>query len=175
MAGDLTDIDARLRRLEDIEEIRGLRMKYHYFINEGCSERTAELYTDDAYVEYEGVVIARGRAELSRSIPSLSRRLTFIKQFIANHMVEVEGDEATGVAYLDARYAHDGKSIMATARFSEKYRRTADGWRISEMICRTYFNVPIEQGWGGAGLQNFVPLTEEEIADGERRSAEARE
>ena len=175
MAVELADLDARLRRLEDTEEIRKLRMKYHYFINEGRSEETAEIYTDDAYVEYEGVVIARGRAEFSRAIPSLSRRLTFIKQFIANHMVEVDGDEASGVAYLDARYAHDGKSIMATARFSEKYRRTADGWRISEMICRTYFNVPIEQGWGGAGLQNFVPLTEEEIAEGERRSAAARE
>lgn len=171
MAIDMADLEARLRRLEDIEDIRRLRMQYHYVINEGRSEETAALYTDDAYVEYEGVVVAKGRAEFSRAIPSLSRRLTFIKQFISNHMVDVDGDEATGVAYLDARYAHDGKSIMATARFSEKYRRTAEGWRISEMICRTYFNVPIEQGWGSEGLQNFVPLTEAEIVAGEQRAA----
>ena len=143
-------------------------MTYHYFINEGRSEETAGLYTDDAYVEYEGVVVARGRGEIGRAIPGLSRRLTFIKQFISNHMVEVNGDEASGVAYLDARYAHEGKSIMATARFTEKYRRTAEGWRISEMICRTYFNVPIEEGWAGATLQHLVPLTEEEIAAGDR-------
>src|SRR5262245_38312144 len=103
MAIDMVDIDARLRRLEDIEEIRQLRMKYHYYITEGCPEDTATIYTDDAYVEYEGVSVARGRAEFSRAIPSLSRRLTFIKQFISNHMVAVDGDEATGVAYLDAR------------------------------------------------------------------------
>jgi ketosteroid isomerase-like protein len=169
MAVDPTDLDARLRRLEDIEEIRRLRMSYHHLINEGRAEEVAGLYTDDAYVEYEGVVIARGRAEFGRAIPGLSRRLTFIKQFMANHMVEVDGDTATGVAYLDARYAHEGQSIMATARFTETYRRTAAGWRISEMICRTYFNVPIEQGWAGAGLQNFVPLTEAEIAAGEAR------
>jgi hypothetical protein len=169
MAIDMIDIEARLRRLEDIEEIRGLRMRYHYCINEGRSEDTAAIFTDDAYVEYEGVAVAKGRSEFSRVIPSLSQRLTFIKQFISNHMVEINGDEATGVAYLDARYAHDGKSIMATARFSEKYHRTTDGWRISEMICRTYFNVPIDQGWGSGGLQNFVPLTEAEIAAGEGR------
>jgi ketosteroid isomerase-like protein len=158
-----------MRRLEDIEEIRGLRMSYHYLINEGRAEETAGLYTDDAYVEYEGVVVARGRAEFSRAIPSLSRRLTFIKQFVSNHMVEVTGDDATGIAYLDARYAHDGRSVMATARFAEKYRRTPGGWKISEMICRTYFNVPIEEGWAGAVRQHFVPLTEEEMARGEQK------
>ena len=167
MEGELAVLDARLRRLEDIEEIRGLRMKYHYLINEGRAEETEGLYTGDAYVEYEGVVVARGHAEFSRAIPALSRRLTFVKQFPSNHMVEVHGDEATGVAYLDARYANEGQSIMACARFSEKYRRTAEGWRISEMICRTYFNVPVQQGWAQDDRQNFVLLTEQEIAAGE--------
>ena len=73
MAIDMIDIEGRLRRLEDIEEIRGLRMRYHYCINEGRSEDTAAIFTDDAYVEYEGVAVAKGRSEFSRVIPSLSK------------------------------------------------------------------------------------------------------
>lgn len=167
MDSKLAELDARLRRLEDIEEIHRLRMQYHFLMNEGRAEEMAGLYTEDASIEFEGVVTAQGRAEIGRAIPALSRRMSFVKQFPANHMVEIHGDEATGLAYLDARYAMDGQSIMACARFAEKYRRTAAGWQISEMICRTYFNVPVQQGWA-ENRQNLVLLTEEEVASGER-------
>src|SRR5206468_3879484 len=47
MSTDLAQLEARIRRLEDIEEIRGLRMHYHYCVNEGKFETVADIFSED--------------------------------------------------------------------------------------------------------------------------------
>src|SRR5579883_2633458 len=104
-ARELAALRVQLRLLTDIEEIRNLRMKYHYFINEGLFDRAAEIYTEDAFVKWSAAGTARGHKEIVELFKSLPRQADFVKHFVCNHMVDVSGDEATGLAYVDARYA----------------------------------------------------------------------
>ena len=154
----LESLDRRLRKLEDIEEIRSLRMRYHYFINEGHFDRFPEIFTEDGIVDFGHVGQANGAAEIGELFPKIPRSLDFVKQFIHNHMVDVDGDNATGVSYLEARYAKDGDSVMVAASFREKYRRTSNGWRIAETRLQLYFAVPITVGWAGRDLVYVKPF-----------------
>ena len=43
MACNLAGLDARVRRLEDIEKICRLRMLYHFLMNEGQTEDAANV------------------------------------------------------------------------------------------------------------------------------------
>ena len=45
---ELAKLRARVGVIEDIEEIRRLRMLYHHYVNIGAFHRVADLYTDDA-------------------------------------------------------------------------------------------------------------------------------
>lgn len=36
--------------------------------------------------------------------------------------------------------------------YFDKYVRSAEGWKMSEMIVRVDFAVPVEQGWAGGDL-----------------------
>jgi ketosteroid isomerase-like protein len=155
MASDLERFEARLKKLEDIEEIRTLRMQYHYHMNEGGFIKAAELYTEDAYVDFESLADAKGRKAIGELFDRLEKNVTFVKQFISSHMVNVNGDEGTGVSFLDARYAQEGKSIIAALRYDDKYRRTPKGWKFTEMLVRPYFAVSLEQGWAGGKLKNL--------------------
>lgn len=143
-----SSIEARLRRFEDTEEIRRLRQQFHRFVNDGEQGRLASLYTDDALVDFGPDLRAKGRAEIDALFAKLAGNTSFIKQFSANHIVDVDGDTGSGNAYVDARYAAGGESIIACASYDDRYRRTPDGWKFSEMIVHIHFTVPIQQGWG---------------------------
>ncbi len=143
-----TSIEARLQRFEDTEEIRRLRQQFHRYVNDGEQSRLASLYTDDALVDFGPDLRAKGRSEIDALFARLAGNTSFIKQFSANHIVNVDGDSGSGNAYVDARYAANGQSIIACASYDDQYRRTRDGWKFSEMIVHIHFNVPIQEGWG---------------------------
>ena len=143
----LASLDQRVRHLEDIHAIKTLRMLYHRYINEEEFDRVVSLYTPDARLDFGPIAKAAGTAQIDAMYRSLPDNVEIVKQFIHNHLVEVHGDEAVGLAYLDARYGNKGESLLVAARFEEKYRRTADGWRISETIVTVYFAAPVQPGW----------------------------
>jgi ketosteroid isomerase-like protein len=148
---------ARVQALEDLEEIRQLRFSYHDYLNRDQFERMSALYCDDASVRIDYVAHARGIEEIHAFFLNIPRTLSFIKQFTHNHLVELKGDEASGIAYMDARYASDGQSIMVAGRFDETYSRTSAGWRISETLVTLYFSVPLASGWAGMKLHHIEP------------------
>ncbi len=155
---NLESLDRRLRLLEDIEAIRDLRMRYHYCINEGEWGGVVDLYTEDAHVAIPPVVDVIGKEAIDRFYRTLPDNVDIVKQFIHNHMVEVRGDEAEGVSYLDARYGGDGKSLLVAGRFKERYRRVGDGWKISETLVELFFSAPVEPGWMIADNNQIKPF-----------------
>lgn len=152
---ELNQLIATVQRLADIEEIRGLRNRYHHFVNEGQFSRFEEIFDADAVMHFDGRYSWRGIGEILEGLEGLSKAIPFMKQFIHNHQVTVNGDTAEGFAYLEAKYASDGQSVMVAGRYDEKYIRTGLGWRIKETAIELFFSVPLEQGWAGDNLHNF--------------------
>lgn len=139
-------LEERIGRLEDIEQIRSLRNKFHYFVNEGLSHRFGEVYTDDAIVYFDEFMKQEGLANIIEAATKLNQQV-FVKQFLHNHEIEIDGDHGRGFCYLDARYANDGESLIVAARYDDEYERTAAGWRISQVRVNIIFSVPIQRGW----------------------------
>lgn len=139
-------LEERIARIEDLNEIRSLRNKYHHAVNSNTPESFAEIYTRDAVVYFDEFMKQEGLD----NILAASRRLSdnaFVKQFLHNHEIELHGDTAKGYCYLDARYAADGESMIVAARYDDEYRRTEAGWRISMTRVNIIFSVPLSQGW----------------------------
>ncbi|MHA3791219.1 nuclear transport factor 2 family protein [Sphingomonas sp. YL-JM2C] len=151
------DLERYVRRLEDIENIRALRFRYHDYLNRSLFDRMSSLYTDDAVVQIDYVARAEGIEAVHAFFVNIPKTLDFIKQFIHNHLVEIDGDMATGIAYMDARYAAAGESVIVAGRFDEKYRRTDEGWRIAETLVTLYFSVPLRLGWASSNLHCIAP------------------
>jgi len=147
-------LEERIRRLEDIEEIRRLRNMYHYFMNERLPERFSEIYAEDAVLKFDEHMTVEGLDAIVRAMANVPER-TLIKQFIHSHQIDVDGDEASAFAYLDARYGQDGQSLIVAARYDEKYRRTAKGWRISRTDIEVIFSVPVQLGWADPSEDYF--------------------
>src|SRR5262245_66347431 len=90
---ELLTLRKRVRALEGIEEIRTLRMKYHYLINEGLLDRAAEIYTEDAHVVWATAGTANGHEEIVALFNTLPNQSDWVKHFVSNHMVTLTGDD----------------------------------------------------------------------------------
>ena len=151
-------VEARIARLEDIEEARRLRMRYHHLVNSGRFDEVGTLFADDAVVDLSYLGKYVGREEIARGYRAIGDRSRFlVKQYGHSHTVDIEGNTGTGIAYLDARYARFGVSYMVAGRYEDVYERTADGWCFKSMTFEIFFSVPSALGWAGDELHYLRP------------------
>jgi len=155
---DQNTLEARVARIEDREAIRTLRHTYHNILNERQLERWGEIYTPDALVVIDYAATWKGVAEIEAGFKIAARRLTFLKQYLHNHEITLNGDTATAYAYFEARYVDDGESVMVAGKYDEKYLRTSAGWRITETKVTLDFSVPLSKGWAGETRNTLKPF-----------------
>lgn len=141
-------LEAEVRQLKDIEEIRSLRLQYHNAMNEHRFEDLAAVFSEDAILDF-GVLgaVGEGRETIHTLLSSSSVLLQFVKHFIHNHQIHVSGDNGTGRSYLEARTVSNGKAYNVTGRYDDIYIRTEEGWRFAKMQLTLFYTIPFDQGW----------------------------
>src|SRR3954469_17216885 len=151
-------LEQRIRRLEDIEEIRRLRNRYHFCVNEGRFSEIRSLFTEDAVVELGYLARYDGIDAIDRGFRGMGERdRFFIKQFVHGHDVTVDGDAGTGISYLEARYGRFGVSYLVAGRYDDVYARVDGAWKFRSMIAEIFYTVPNGVGWTGDELHWLRP------------------
>src|SRR5690606_32856172 len=64
-------------------------------------------------------------------IPTGLARYDQTLHVIGNHRVELDGDDATGEVYCTAHHLTGTEDFVMHIRYDDRYRRTADGWRVA--------------------------------------------
>jgi hypothetical protein len=131
---------ARVRTLEDHLEITQLVLQYGPSVDSGSAEATAALWTEDGTFDAVGAITMRGHDEIAGMVRSAGHRdliLNGCGHVLTPPHVVVDGDEAQGRSYaLNIRWDADQQRFWV-ARVSAntwRWRRTADGWRITERV-----------------------------------------
>ncbi|MFN0026367.1 MAG: nuclear transport factor 2 family protein [Acidimicrobiales bacterium] len=145
----LAALEAKVQRLCDIEDIRLLRMRFHDAINQGRAGEVAALFAEGAGIDYGYLGTTTNVGAFFGKLPDL---LQFIKQFIHNHVIELDGDSGHGFAYLEAKTISNGTAFRVAGRYDDRYVRTPNGWRFAHMQFTPYFTVPFAQDWTGDDL-----------------------
>jgi len=149
----LSLLEAELRQLKDIEEIRTLRIQYHNAMNENRFEDLSQFFAENSILDF-GVLGATG--EGLETIDAILRGsgilLQFVKQFIHNHEIHVDGDGGTGISYLESRTISSGKAYNVNGRYDDLYVRTEEGWRFAKMKLSLFYSLPFDQGWAQEDL-----------------------
>ncbi len=143
----LQALEAAVQNIDDQEALRALRYRYHEYINERKFAEVVDLFTDDATIDFGYLGKGSGRAELEKFFTGIGHVLTFIKQFVHNHMIQVQGDHGTGVSYLEAKTVAKGESFVVAGRYDDVYVRQNGQWKFKSMNVLPYFTVPLREGW----------------------------
>ncbi|MDP6707364.1 MAG: nuclear transport factor 2 family protein [Alphaproteobacteria bacterium] len=148
----LAALESRVQEQADTEAIRRLRNRYHQCINDGLYDEIPLLFTEDASLDFSYIGKTQGRAKITKFFAVTPDVLPFIKQFIHNHIIDIDGDGGTGVSYMEARTVNKGIAYVVAGRYDDEYVREADGWKFKTMNFEAYYTVPHDQGWAQEDL-----------------------
>jgi hypothetical protein len=152
-------LEARVQQLDDHEAIRDLRYRYHEYVNEGKFKDIPSLFTDDGELDFAHLGKAKGREALQKFFGGLTEsapsskdrpRITWVKQFIHNHVIHLHGDTGDGFSYLEAKPIYNGEAFLVAARYDDEYVRQNGEWKFKKMGLVPYFMVPFKEGWAQA-------------------------
>ena len=109
----LEELEARVRRLEDVEAIKQLMWNYTYWLDYGEFEKMIDCFTDDAKLDVrtrgepgEGEAALNYACQGKQALWEFYNLVRHEKdRFSASHLilnpvVTVDGDRATGIFYL---------------------------------------------------------------------------
>src|SRR5216684_757620 len=150
----VTALEAKERELYDREELRDLRYRYHECINEGKIAEIASLFTANAELDFAHMGKAMGREKITEFFAGLSRSseaagdpkrpgISFVKQFIHNHVINLHGDHGHGFSYLEAKPIYNGEAFLVAARYDDDYAKEDGAWKFSKMTLIPYLMAPL--------------------------------
>jgi hypothetical protein len=157
---ETANLEARIKRLEDIEEIRTLKATYCDLCDAGVGEEKnrealVALFTDDASVDFgmgEGSVF-NGQEGLRFFFGQLvANSVSFCQHFVHNSVIDVDGDRATGRWYFEAptTNAVTKKAQWMAGRYIEEYVRVDGVWKFSFIATKWSYVAAYDEGWGDA-------------------------
>lgn len=142
---DAYSIDTAVRELADREAIRDLARRYAHCVWQRDIEGAIDLFTEDGRMDLDDRPPIIGRRALIASYKALLAG--DFQPFVHNHLIELDGDRATGVCYLDLRASVNGKSMIGSGVYHDEYVRDGGRWKFaSRRLAMSYF-VPIKEGW----------------------------
>jgi ketosteroid isomerase-like protein len=147
---DLTDLERRIRALEDIEAIKQLKYRYADACDRGYDADTlADLFTEDAI--WDGGVFGRndGQEAIRNYFRGVSSDIVFAMHYMMNPIIEVDGDQARGAWYLfqTCTFAEGNTPILGAAKYAERYQRVHGTWKFRHLQLISIFWTPYEEGW----------------------------
>jgi len=132
---DMVDeaLQARLRRLEDLEAIRQLFVDYGHYLDFGDFESYSSLFADDGEVLLGPIGRATGPAEIKALMEkTMSGGSGHSYHVIANPFINLEGDRATSeVTWLVVARTPDGQpALTMIGRHIDTLVRERGTWKI---------------------------------------------
>jgi ketosteroid isomerase-like protein len=148
--------------IADRVEIEALRGEFTDAAMMRDRVRLASLFTPDGVLRMPNVPAELvGREEIRAGGERLQDRWDFFVQTTHPGTIQLEGDTASGRAYIQELIRlRDGSSHLNYAIYHDQYRRTPDGWRFTERV----YEVRYLDTTALAGLAPATPRPDQETA-----------
>ncbi|MBP7614937.1 MAG: nuclear transport factor 2 family protein [Steroidobacteraceae bacterium] len=141
------DLQRRLRRLEDREEIGELVARYGLAMDNRDVDAIGELFTPDVEIRSgDGVMSVVGREE---AVAMFEGRFTVLgpsNHFTHDRIItfdDSEPDRARGLVLSHAEMNRNGRAMLTAIRYEDEYRRDAARWRFRRRLLTFFYYVPV--------------------------------
>jgi len=143
----LNSLEKNIQRLADLEAIRDLARRYAHFVWQERSLDVVELFAADGVMDMGEDGAIEGRDNLRAVYSKKVGGEMMLHPFVHNHVIDLDGDEASGTCYLDLRCTREGESLMGSGYYEDGYVRVEGEWKFKSRKLTMCYLVPPTEGW----------------------------
>jgi hypothetical protein len=119
--------------ISDFLAIQRLAIFYAHCADTKRFKVQSELFTENGVWDASDVMLGRhqGRAAIEKVYTELgATQASRSAHLIMNHLIEIDGDRATGILYNSSEtHMQNGSLRFGVTLVNDTYARTADGWK----------------------------------------------
>jgi len=141
----VASIEERLQAIEDRTAIVELTARYCHLARNRDVEGIVDLFCEDGVMQ-AGDVLEKGRARLRTMYRDALAELGPMP-CVHNHVVALDGDEATGRCSVEIRMVRNGEAVTAAGHYEDAFRRVRSQWKFARRNLVLYHQVPHRTGW----------------------------
>jgi hypothetical protein len=142
-------VEARLRRVEDRQEIANLQARYTLSIDVHDLDRVAPLFARKGrFRSADGVMDATGREAICEQFRGRFASLGFGFHVTHDHLIELDPDhpnEATGIVSSHAEVVRKGRPMIVAIRYADRYCREEGAWRFADRQLHFFYYLPLDE------------------------------
>ncbi len=138
--------EVELQRLIDLEAIRDLARRYGHYVWQKDLAAAVDLFTEDGEMHTGERPPIIGREKLLEVYGQMIEGY-MLNPFMHSHIVDIDGDEATGTCYLDLRIIRDGQSMIGSGYYDDCYLRVDGEWKIKSRRLTMKYLVKPGDSW----------------------------
>ena len=146
----MATLEERVQRIEDIEDIRRMKMRYSSYCDEGYPpDKIADLFIEDGVWNGGEFGVFNGRQAIHDGFAKIPEIISFAMHYCMNHEVDIasSGTEATGQVYFFGTHTINGRAMFLSLIYDETYRKVNDRWYFDVVNLKLNFVTPYESGW----------------------------
>lgn len=136
-----TDLETRVRRLEDRALISEQVINYAVAVDRRDWRMFAACFTETVHTDYGGDVAVLGRDELAANVSKVLDGFAVTQHLSPNHLIEFDDDDpdrAVCRSYMYAQHllegSENGEFYLLRGSYTAHLRRVPEGWRIEKLI-----------------------------------------
>jgi hypothetical protein len=154
---NLEELELRIKRLEDIEEIRNLHAALVYGHDSGTWQAVADLFVEDAVCDFGPFGHPEGKKAIGEHFNMERTRMPFRLHLLHNPVIKLDVDKAKGKWSFQAyvTQASTNRAIEVAGEYNCDYVRTKVGWKFKVCACRFHYITPYDEGWVKSNLAEF--------------------
>jgi hypothetical protein len=159
---ELAELRARLRSLEDREQIRELTHRYMQAMHDARWEDALACFADDASYDHGLLGYLADKQALrhfyTEFMPAFESAGGWAFDILADPVIEVKGDLATGRWFLLTLLTDpaDGEAAWSVCTLDYEYKRERGAWRFFRNHCvHEHILVPYAVGWGRSAVSKL--------------------
>jgi ketosteroid isomerase-like protein len=148
----MATLEEQVRLLLDYQEIANLKATYLANADGGWgkvshnAEVVASLFAEDGIWKSDSHGEVKGRDAIRDTFLKFQKAQPFAFHSAATPLIRVNGDYAEGEWHLIVfGTLHNGRAFWSTGIYEDKFKRTAEGWRLAQVYTRAVFI----NDWGG--------------------------
>lgn len=152
------DIAARIQRLEDVQAIHNLKMRYAQLCDEGYdAEGIVSLFAENEPVEWVSDVFGThvGRDGIFQWFDTVDEEIRWALHLMINPDIEIAGDgeHATGNFYLlelatmTSAGGGDPDAVVMTGKYHDEFVKENGRWRFKRIEINFEQVSNLEEGW----------------------------